>query len=113
MYAALVLVFSLLPVGAGIPVRHLDKAAHVCEYLLFAWILTHAVRASHMPEPEYLIWAWIYATSYGLLMEAFQALVPWRSADLYDAAANAIGAALGIWIGRSFPRPSIRIRSTP
>jgi VanZ family protein len=85
-------------------VRHLDKVAHLCEYLLFAWLLVQAVRASRMPEREYLVWAWIYTTSYGLLMELVQAMVPWRSADLADAVINALGAAIGVWIGRHLPR---------
>ena len=86
------------------PVGHLDKVVHVCEYLLFAWLLVQGVRASRMPEHHYLLWAWIYATSYGLLIELLQALVPWRSAELGDALANAIGAALGVWLGNHIPR---------
>ena len=50
------------------------------------------------PEREYLLWAWMYATSYGLLIELLQGMVPWRSADLTDAIANTVGAALGVWL---------------
>ena len=57
-----------------------------------------AIRTTRMPEQEYGLWAWIYATSYGLLLELIQAMIPWRSADLADAVANALGAALGVWI---------------
>jgi VanZ family protein len=45
----------------------------------------------------------MYATSYGLLIELLQGMVPWRSADLTDAIANTVGAALGVWIGNRVP----------
>ncbi len=111
VYAAIVFVLSVIPTehlpGAEVP--HLDKVVHLCEYLLFAWVLVQAIRTSQMPERDYLLWAWIYATSYGLLMEVIQLMVPWRSAELGDAVANAVGAAIGVWIGRRIPR----LPSTP
>ena len=91
---------SVIPIKADVDIPHLDKAVHLCEYLLFAWLLVQAVRGSRMPEREYLWWAWIYATSYGLLIEVIQAMLPWRSAELADALANALGAALGVLIGQ-------------
>ena len=96
-YAALVLIVSVLPIKTEPAVSHLDKVAHLCEYLLFAWLLVQAIRAGRLREREYLWLAWIYATSYGLLMELIQGMLPWRSADMGDAAANALGAALGTW----------------
>ena len=99
-YAIVVFVFSVIPTGAGPSVPHLDKVVHLCEYLLFAWLLVQAIRASQEQARAYLLWAWIYATSYGLLMELIQMMVPWRSADLADALANALGAALGVWLGQ-------------
>ena len=104
-YAALVTVLSVIPVAPGVvSIKHLDRVAHLCEYLVFAWLLTQALRAAPAAEALLpLVWAWIYATSYGLLMEAVQAMIPWRSAELGDAAMNALGAALGVWIGRRMP----------
>ena len=101
-YAAVVFVFSILPVGLEPEVPHLDKVIHLCEYAVFAWLLTQAIHATaHPPHVRfYLLWAWLYATSYGALMEVVQLMVPWRSADWLDAVANALGAALGAWIGR-------------
>ena len=95
-----------MPTGPTPRLPHLDKAVHVCEYLLFAWLLTQAIRAGRLLEPEYLLLAWMYATSYGVLMELLQALVPWRSGDWVDAVMNAIGAAAGIWLARRWPKPS-------
>lgn len=54
-------------------------------------------------ERESLLWAWLYATSYGGLMELLQMVLPWRRADWTDALMNALGAALGVWLGRRWP----------
>jgi len=99
-----IFVVSIIPDGPELSVGRLDKAAHLCEYLLFAWLLIQAVRAGPVPKPEYQLWVWIYATSYGLLMELIQAMVPWRSAELADVLADAAGAALGVWAGQRIPR---------
>ena len=99
-YGILIFVASMIPVDARVAPGELDKVIHVCEYLLFAWLLVQAMSLDSSAGREYLWWAWIYATSYGLLMELLQGLVPWRSGSLADAAANAVGAALGVWIGR-------------
>jgi VanZ family protein len=93
-----VLVVSITPGGPDLSAGHLDKLAHLCEYLLFAWLLVQAIRATGGREPEYRLWAWMYATSYGLLIELLQMMVPWRSAEWGDVAANAVGAACGVWI---------------
>jgi len=103
-YAAAVFVVSVIPINVDVNVPYLDKGVHVCEYLLFAWLLVQAVRATRMPERDYLLWAWIYATSYGILIEIVQAMIPWRSAEVADAVANAVGAACGVWIGERIPR---------
>jgi len=77
---------------------------HLCEYLLFAWLLVGSLRAAGLTAREYGRLAWMYATSYGLLIELIQGFIPWRSADWRDAAANALGAALGVWLGRRWPK---------
>ena len=102
--AALILIGAVIPVSVKPRIPHLDKVAHLCEYLLFAWLLVQAIRVSRMPEREYRLWAWLYATSYGLLIELLQAMLPWRSGDWVDAVMNAIGAAVGVWLGRRIPR---------
>ena len=86
--------------GPDLGVEHLDKLAHICEYLVFAWLLVQAVRASQAPASAYVLWAWILAFSDGLLMEVIQFMLPWREASWGDVLANALGAALGTWLGR-------------
>ena len=103
-YAGLIFVVSVIPVSPSLAPGYLDKVAHLCEYLLFAWLLVQALRVGGLRQRDYFILAWIYAASYGLLIEIVQAVIPWRSAELGDAVANALGAAIGVWIGRYFPR---------
>ena len=105
-YGVLVFVVSVIPIDVEPSVGRLDKVAHLCEYLLFAWLLVQAIRANRLAERDYLWLAWIYATSYGLVIELIQGLIPWRSADVMDAAANALGAAFGVWLGARLPRRS-------
>lgn len=99
---------SVIPIREGaLDVPSVDKLLHLSEYLLLAWLLVQALRVNHALQPSYVLWIWIYTTSYGLLIEAIQALLPWRSAELGDAAANALGAALGVWMAQ---RKCSRIR---
>lgn len=104
--AAALLVLAVIPVDPRLAVGRLDKAAHLGQYLLFAWLLAQAIRSHRLKERDYLWLAWIFAASYGMLIELLQALVPWRSADWADALVNAAGAALGVWLGHSLPRSS-------
>ncbi|MBI2496186.1 MAG: VanZ family protein [Candidatus Omnitrophica bacterium] len=92
-----------MPVGPGPSIRHLDKVAHLGEYLLFAWLMLQALRASQMPRRVSLWWAWGSVTGYGLVMEGVQAMLPWRSAELADVVANGCGALLGVWIRQHLP----------
>ena len=48
--------------------------------------------------------AWIYVTTYGVLIEMIQAMLPWRSAEAADIFANALGAWLGVLVGERIPR---------
>lgn len=105
--AAAILYLSVIPVPEGPDIPWLDKAVHLIQYLALAWVLAQALRAGRLQERPYLTLAWIEATSYGLLVELIQVMLPWRSADLWDAAANAVGAAAGVWLGRwRLPRRS-------
>ena len=111
------LVLSVIPTSGDLGPEHIDKVAHVCMYFLFAWLLVQVVRVTttHLPagqagmtESVYLLWAWIYAFSYGLLMEVLQFFLPWRGASAMDVVMNGLGAALGIWLARRWPRPTTR-----
>lgn len=104
MCAAAILYLSVIPVPERPEIPWFDKAAHAGQYLVLAWLLVQAIRAGGLGEPEDGRLAWISATSYGLLVELLQALIPWRSAELADALANAAGALGGVWVGNRWPR---------
>ena len=97
-YAVLVFVVSVIPVAPNLAPGHLDKAVHLCEYLLLAWLLVQVFRMQRQPRQLWTAWWW--ATAYGATLELVQALIPWRSAEWTDALANALGAAAGILIAR-------------
>jgi len=98
-YNALLIYFSLVHPSAV--EQHIPALA----YFMEAWrgLLAHA--ASHaLLAALYLIaglgWAasWAAALSTGALIEALQTLTPWRTPSLLDLTADALGAALGIWL---------------
>lgn len=111
MYATLILAVSVVPVDSRLAPGHLDKVAHLGEYLLFAWLLLRALRETSSRPPRAGWVAWATATGYGLAIELIQAWVPWRSAEVADAVMNALGAALGVWVGsRLTHHPSLTTR---
>ena len=99
-YAALIALLAVLPPTPGLSVGRLDKAAHLCEYALFAWCLRRAATASAVSRPRAFLIAFCVSTLYGGLLELVQGGLGYRSAEWGDALANAIGAALGTWINR-------------
>ena len=101
VYAALIAALSLLPTpSSGLSVPHLDKGVHLVTYAFMAWLLMRSIRTVPLIEVEYAWLAWLFATSYGMLIEVLQLMMPWRSADWWDIGANALGAALGVWVGK-------------
>jgi len=91
-----------LPPEIGAKTGQLDKVVHVCEYLLLAWCLVHVASASGYARVSAAGSAFVFAVTYGLILEGVQALLPYRSAEWMDAVANAVGAGLGAWSGIRF-----------
>lgn len=98
-WAVCIFVASVIPVAPKLVPGRLDTVVHLCEYLLLAWLLAQALRASAQRRLAVIAWGW--ATAYGAILEMVQAFVPWRSAEISDALANALGAALGAWLART------------
>lgn len=92
-YAAGVLVLGLIPMGPlPLPKTFVpqDKLMHAAVFAGFALLLALVARGNRG-----VAWAVGGATAFGGLLELLQALVPYRSADWYDLAADAVGAGLG------------------
>lgn len=89
----LVALLSLMPVSDSVVsvVVGNDKLAHIVIYaLLSGWFSLLVIwRRS-------LWWVWCGLMTYGLLIEFLQGLTDYRFAELNDAIANSIGAALGL-----------------
>ena len=74
----------------------LDKIAHWVMFFVFcglAWRALYYQSASKALKRYALLGAFILAVGYGALDELHQVFVPGRSSDLYDLAADALGAA--------------------
>ena len=97
-YAAGIFVVSVIPVSPKLAPGQLDKVAHLCEYLLLAWMLAQLFRLQRHPRALWAAWWW--ATGYGALIEVVQIMIPWRSGDIIDGLTNALGAALGVIVVR-------------
>jgi VanZ family protein len=87
----LAIVLCLLPLPPSpFDVQHFDKIEHVAGYAALA-----AFAAALFASRRALLGAALGLILLGLLIEGLQSLVPWRSADVMDLIANAVGVALG------------------
>jgi VanZ family protein len=88
---AATLFVCLVPLPAmDAPVLRFDKLHHALGHaLLAAWA------AMLFDRRRALLRACVGLLLFGLAIEGLQALLPWRSAELLDIAANALGVALG------------------
>ncbi|MDP3722034.1 MAG: VanZ family protein [Candidatus Omnitrophota bacterium] len=100
-YTVLLAVVSVIPVPfeGPLPSGHLDKVIHLCEYWVLAWLLIRAIPPDRPFSSGVQLGVWLLAAGYGGLLEVAQAMIPWRSGEVLDVAANMAGAALGVWVG--------------
>lgn len=98
--AALVLVASVVdPPSTGTPTVLLgagvDKWLHAVAYAGLAVTVGYARLGESELDGRTLLAVFLLVAAYGFGVELVQAPLPARSFDLADAAANAVGAALG------------------
>lgn len=87
---------SLSPRGAHLPqLRGADKIAHAAAYLVLAGAWAHALYLRAARPRRAALVALALAAAYGGAMEGLQHFVPHRTPELWDAVANAAGAAVG------------------
>lgn len=82
-------------IGSLIPLEHPvvpggDKTQHLLGYAGLAFFAARAFQ----PGPR----IWLGATLMGIAIELAQALTPWRSFEIKDMLANALGAWLGLML---------------
>ncbi|MER3409407.1 MAG: hypothetical protein C4305_02700 [Thermoleophilia bacterium] len=98
-WAGLIFFLSSIPdlgTGLGGYDLALRKLAHAVEYAVLAALL---LRALGRKLPSFLL-----ALAYAASDELHQAFVPGRQAALHDVAVDALGAALGLYLGRRLLR---------
>ena len=98
-------VLAVIPVTPRLSAGQLDKLAHLCEYLLFAWCLVQATRASRFSRVTCVSVALMVPVLYGAFLEGVQSVLPYRSAEFLDVVANTVGTVLGLWVGLRTPLP--------
>lgn len=78
------------------PTRIWDKAAHFCEYTLFAFLICRAVLLLKPMAPvRAAICAVALATAFGVTDEIHQFFVPGRDSSPYDLLADFLGSTAG------------------
>jgi len=93
-WVAFVVAASLLPAGTSLPrVPINDKLGHFASYAVLALLGTPLVRS---PGGRALLWLSIVGL--GGALEALQTLVPGRTAEGGDLAADALGAVAGVTV---------------
>jgi VanZ family protein len=95
--AAAVTVLSLLPQRDLPKVGVSDKLEHALSYFVLAILGSFGFR-----EPRGLLYLFVLLCAMGGAVELLQAFSPGRSPDVFDALANATGAAAGILVALVF-----------
>ena len=98
-WAAAIVWLSLAPVQPILEVDHGDKAGHLAAYglLMFWFAQLYIARASRMAHAAVFV-------AMGVGLEFLQGVLGYRTYDVADMAANAIGVALGWAAARMAPQ---------
>jgi len=104
---------SYFPVAA--PFGGFDKIVHAVEFGGLGFLLARALaKGFKSPRRKTFLVVFLLGAGLGLLDECHQYFVPGRSADLLDAAMDAVGIAAGmvafLWIRRRLA-PKVKNRS--
>lgn len=81
-----------------------DKILHSIAFGAQALLLYRCLRA-YVPRWSSLVSSWAsigYATLLGAILEILQAMLPYRSMEFADLAADFLGALVFVWIGKRF-----------
>jgi len=101
LVALAIFVLSSIP-DLHIPSLHWkfkDKWAHLIAYTVLGFLTCRALyyqRKYYALQVHPLIWAFLLVTLYGISDEFHQAFVPGRTPDVFDVAADCVGAILGL-----------------
>jgi VanZ family protein len=110
--AAAIFVLSSIPGSAFPPVHVSDKLVHAAVYAPLGALVATALRRGHglAAGARLVVVATAIAAAYGVSDEIHQMFVPFRSAELLDAVADAVGAVLGAAVHAGWSRVRSRSR---
>ena len=95
IYTAAIFAVSTLPLGRPPLIwRAQDKVVHLVEYAVLSALLFRAWRGGRGVAAAFLLAA-AAAAALGCLDELYQSVIPSRTADPFDALADAVGAFIG------------------
>lgn len=79
-----------------VDIPNFDKFLHMVEYGVLSYLVIRALAGSEvrLPRDKLIILAVIFATLYGVSDEIHQIFVPYRTADIFDALADFVGASI-------------------
>lgn len=101
LWAGFIFVLMVIPMPAPPPMTGFDLSDKAVHFLLFgvqAFLLLHYLQGRPGPKaslPATSGGALLATAAYGAALEGLQALLPFRSAEAWDLAADAVGALLG------------------
>lgn len=101
--ALVVIIVCSIPAPQVFDIRHIDKLEHaiafggICGLFFFAY-----------PNQRFVVY--IGSFLLGLAVELLQAVIPWRSAEMLDLAADGVGVLLAIIVIELFLVPRMRKR---
>jgi len=97
--ALLILVIGSLPVAPPGTQRFSDKTLHCIAFGILAWLASRAFRHLSPEAPaRALVRGFLASVALGGGLELWQALLPYRSSELLDFVADAIGALIAVLI---------------
>lgn len=85
--------FWLLAWTASVP--HFDKIVHAGYYAILSLLLVRGWQREKMPPLELHALVWTMCLVFGFMIEVHQSLLPYRSFELLDLAADGAGALAG------------------
>ena len=97
--AVVIALLTLLPVPSGLGVKSADKVYHLVAFGALAVPLAVAY-------PRHLIYVFLFAVSYGVLIEFLQPMTG-RAFEIGDIVADALGAGLGCALGWTLRRRTV------
>ena len=94
LYAGLIFTLSSFPLPPPkVEIPFVDKFIHLIEYGILGFLLYRALRVSKLAKQVFIL-AIIFSILYALSDEIHQLFVPGRKFDLWDLAADSVGAIL-------------------